>query len=145
MSLYRHILVALEADEEAHRLLAHGKQLAEKFSAALSAVHVVEPVAADLGGDVGVVPTNISVELSEQSRKLLLPICASHGLIPDQLQILVGPISSSIRDAADDAGADLIVIGHHRHRGLAALFGHTDKGVVGKTHCDVLVVALQAT
>jgi universal stress protein A len=142
MSTYRHILVAVEADEEADRLLARAHDLAHLFGAELSVLNVVEPMPMDLNGDLGVIPMNLSGEMSEQARKTLQPLCAAHGLAPARLRIAVGQITSTILDVAQELGADLVILGHHRQRGLAALFSHTDKGVVSKARCDVLAVAL---
>ncbi|ROH91946.1 universal stress protein [Stagnimonas aquatica] len=142
MSHYRHILVAVEAGEEADRLLAHARELGRLFGAELSVLNVVEPMPMDLNGDLGVIPMNLDGEMREQARKTLQPLCAAHGLEPARLRIEVGQITATILAVAAELGANLIVLGHHRQRGLAALFSHTDKGVVSKAHCDVLAVAL---
>jgi universal stress protein A len=143
VSIYQRILVAVEADDEARPLLAHAHQLATQFGASLDVLNVVEPVLSDFSGDVGVVPTQITGELSELAKKTLQPLCASHGLEPARLRIEVGQITSTILEVAQELKADLIILGHHRARGLGALFAHTDKGVVSKARCDVLAVALK--
>ena len=142
MSRYRHILVAVEADEEADGLLARARELARLFSAELSVLNVVEPMPMDLNGDLGVIPMNLDGEMREQARHTLQPLCAAHGLEPARLRIELGQITGTILAVAEELGADLIVLGHHPVRGFAALFSHTDKGVVSKAHCDVLAVAL---
>ena len=142
MSHYRHILVAVEADEEADGLLARARELARLFGAELSVLNVVEPMPMDLNGDLGVIPMNLDGEMREQARHTLQPLCAAHGLEPARLRIELGQITGTILAVAEELGADLIVLGHHPVRGFAALFSHTDKGVVSKAHCDVLAVAL---
>ena len=41
---------------------------------------------------------------------------------------------------ADEAGADLIVVGSHGRHGLALLLGSTANGVLHGAMCDVLAV-----
>lgn len=142
MSIYRHILVAVEADDEARRLLAHGTGLSRQFGAELTVLHVVEPMPLNLNGDLGVLPLDLTGEVTEQARRWLLPICAAANIDAARLRIELGSITHTIHRMAEMLGIDLIVIGHHRQRGLAALFSHTDQGVVSKAACDVLAVAL---
>lgn len=144
MSAYRHILVAVEADEEARRLLARATELAQTFKAELTVLHVVEPMPLNLNGDLGVMPLDLTAEVTEQAQRWLTPICAAFAIEPARLRIELGPITHTILEVAGKLGADLILIGHHRQRGLAALFSHTDQGVVSKATCDVLAVALTA-
>ena len=144
MSIYQHILVAVEADDEAPALLARANQLAKQFGASLTVLNVVEPVLTEFSGDVGVVPTSITTDLVEAAQKRLRPLCAAEGLDPGRLRIEVGQITSTILEVARHTTADLIILGHHRVRGLAALFSHTDKGVVSRAPCDVLAVTLKS-
>lgn len=145
MSTYQHILVAVEADEkEARALLSHANQLARQFGASLTVLSVVEPVLSDFTGDIGVVPTQITGDLVDLAQKRLHPLCTAEGLDPGRLRIEVGQITSTILEVAQHVDADLIVLGHHPTRGLAALFSHTDKGVVGHAPCDVLAVRLKS-
>ena len=142
MSIYRHILVAVEADDDARRLLARGTELARQFGAELTVLHVVEPMPLNLNGDLGVLPLDLTAEVTEQAQRWLLPICAAAEVDSARLRIELGAITHTIHSTAETLGIDLIVIGHHRQRGLAALFSHTDQGVVSKAACDVLAVAL---
>ena len=142
MPIYRHILVAVEADDEARRLLARGTELARLLGAELTVLHVVEPMPLNLNGDLGVLPLDLTREVTEQAQRWLLPVCAGAGIESARLRIELGAIAHTILHVAEQLGIDLIVIGHHRQRGLAALFSHTDQGVVGKARCDVLAVAL---
>lgn len=142
MNPYRHILVAVEADEEARRLLARATELAQQFGAELSVLNVVEPVPLNINGDLGVLPMDLTSEIIEQSQQWLTPICAAFAIEPARLRIKMGSITHTILQVATELGVDLILIGHHRQRGLAALFSHTDQGVVSKATCDVLAVAL---
>ena len=144
MSAYRHILVAVEADEEARRLLARATELTQQFGAELTVLHVVEPMPLNLAGDIGVMPMDLTGEVTEQAQRWLKPICAAFAIEPARLRIELGSITHTILEVAENLGVDLILIGHHRQRGLAALFSHTDQGVVSKATCDVLAVALTA-
>lgn len=142
MNPYRHILVAVEADEEARRLLARARDLARRDDSQITVLHVVEPLPMNLNGDLGVMPLDLTQDMLEQARRWLLPVCAAESLGEGQLRFEVGGITATILEVARQLGVDLIVLGHHRQRGLAALFSHTDQGVVSKARCDVLAVAL---
>lgn len=143
MPSYTHLLVTVEAQNEAPRLLDHARGLAQLFGAKMTVLNVVEPMPMSIGGEMSALPVvDISREQIEQARKHLGPLCSQIGIPPDQLRVEFGGITRTILDVAKEVGADLIVVGHHRQSWLAALFSHTDDSVVSRAPCDVLAVAL---
>ena len=141
--MYRHILAAVETHEEGQAVLMRARDLARQFGARLSAVHVVEYLPVDPAGDALLTtPVDLSRERAAQAETRLKEWCKQLEIPADQARIAVGTITAEILRAAKDAGADLIVVGHHPRRGLAALFSHTEGGVVQRAPCDVLAIRL---
>lgn len=151
---YTHVLTAIGAVEEAEKLLHRAQELAQHAGARLSALHVVQPLPPlpGLGAVAGWSPggdelamlnqLNADDRLAETARAQLEAACTRCGVAPQDLQVRVGAHGAEILAAAADAGADLIVVGHRRHRGWSALFSHTEESVVHGARCDVLAVAL---
>lgn len=141
--MYRHILAAVETHEEGQPVLARARDLARQFGAGLSAVHVVEYLPVDPAGDALLTtPVDLSRERAAQAEARLREWCQALGIPAEQAKVAVGTITAEILRAAQDCGADLIVVGHHPRRGLSALFSHTEGGVVQRAPCDVLAVRL---
>jgi universal stress protein A len=140
---YRHILTAVEMHEDGQRVLARAHQLARESGARLSVLHVVEYLPVDPAGDALLTtPVDLSRERAAQAEARLREWCAALQIPPEQARVTVGAITSEILRAAQDGGADLIVVGHPPRKGLAAFFSHTEEGVVHKATCDVLVMRL---
>ena len=141
--MYRHILAAVETHEEGQAVLTRARDLSRLFGARLSAVHVVEYLPVDPAGDALLTtPVDLSRERAAQAEARLKDWCRQLEIPAEQARVAVGTITAEILRAAHDAGADLIVVGHHPRRGLAALFSHTDGGVVQRAPCDVLAIHL---
>jgi universal stress protein A len=141
--VYRHILAAVETHDEGQPVLARARDLARQFGARLSAVHVVEYLPVDPAGDALLTtPVDLSRERAAQAEARLKEWCAALDIPADHARVAVGTITAEILRAAQETGADLIVVGHHPRRGLAALFSHTEGGVVQRAPCDVLAVHL---
>ena len=141
--MYRHILAAVETHEEGQAVLQRARDLARLFGARLSVVHVVEYLPVDPAGDALLTtPVDLSRERAAQAESRIKEWCRQLEIPADQARVAVGTITAEILRAAKDAGADLIVVGHHPRRGLAALFSHTEGGVVQRSPCDVLAIRL---
>lgn len=141
--MYRHILAAVETHDGGQPVLARAQSLAQQFGAQLSVVHVVEYLPVDPAGDALLTtPVDLSRERAAQAEKVLKDWCAGLGIPADCIKVTVGSVTGEILRAAKDRGADLIVVGHHPRSGLAALFSHTEGGVVQRSACDVLAVRL---
>lgn len=141
--MYRHILAAVETHEEGQPVLARARDLARQFGAKLSVLHVVEYLPVDPAGDALLTtPVDLSRERAAQAEARLREWCKNLDIPADQARVAVGTITAEILRAAQESGTDLIVVGHHPRRGLAALFSHTEGGVVQRAPCDVLAIKL---
>jgi universal stress protein A len=142
--MYRHILAAVETHEEGQAVLTRARDLSRQFGSRLSAVHVVEYLPVDPAGDALLTtPVDLSRERAAQAEARLREWCRALEIPAEQARVVVGTITAEILRAAQDSAADLIVVGHHPRRGLAALFSHTEGGVVQRAPCDVLAVHLE--
>lgn len=141
MHSYTHILFCADLSEHslisAHRAI----ELAKKFSAKLTIMHVVESLPAYASGYLGV--ADVERELLETAKKEMKKISAALN-IPAENQILViGNPSTEIFNKAEELGVDLIVVGSHEKHGLGRLLGSNAGGILHKAHCDVLTVKVQ--
>ncbi|GAC1633338.1 MAG: universal stress protein [Nevskia sp.] len=142
MSEYQHILVAVEANDDGRRLLIRANALAQRFRARLSILHVVQYLPLDAGNGMMLPAADLSGEMIELARGQLLHWCTELELDPASLHLTVDNVKSGIIHHAETYGVDLILVGHHQRHGLAALFSHTEEGVLSRAACDVLAVAI---
>ena len=145
--MYRKILVAVDFDTDADKILAQSRQLADVHGASLVLIHVTEPAAlsaAMVGPDgLGIVTEDVELDeqLVEAARERLTNLAREAGLTDIELRVELGLPAATLVRVAEEIGADLIVIGHHERRGLALLFGAgTDSGVLHHAPCDVLAL-----
>lgn len=143
MTVYRHLLVAVEIHDSGKQILQRAQALAKSFDAHLTVVHVVEYLPVDPAGDALLTtPVDLSGERTEQAKDQLGSYCDELGIPREQLRVVVGAVTGEILRLQKELVADLIVIGHHPRSGLSALFSHTDDGVLTRACCDVLALNL---
>lgn len=141
--MYDRILAAVEVHDAGEAVLARAAALSRDFKAALTVLHVVEYLPIDPAGDALLTtPVDLSRERAQQAEARLQQWCATHGLPPGCVRVVAGAVTAEILRNARELNADLIVVGHHPRTGLAALFSHTEQGVVSKAACDVLAIRL---
>lgn len=145
MENYKHILLAVDFYENCAAIAQRAKELADRYQAALSIVHVVDslPLAdASYGSDI---PFNLdlSAELLATAKQRLAELAASLAVSSDRLWLEMGSPKTEIIRVAQENKVDLIVIGSHGRHGLALLLGSTANGVLHHAQCDVLAVRLQ--
>lgn len=146
---YSHLLAAVEissmpGQDDGQAVLMRARDLARQFGAQLSVLHVVEYLPVDPAGDALLTtPVDLSRERAAQAEARLHEWCHTLGIATTRARVAVGSVTAEILRAAKENGVDLIVVGHHPRRGLAALFSHTEEGVVSRAPCDVLAVCLK--
>lgn len=145
---YQHLLVAVDTGEHRTELIRRAQQLARGFGAKLSVLSVLPPMPMEImPADIGM-PVTMAADadwhdkLAADARARLKETCSELGIADADIRLLRGIPDTGILDTAKDLAADLIVIGHRQHTGIASWFSHTEENVVGKAHCDVLTVAL---
>jgi nucleotide-binding universal stress UspA family protein len=139
--MYKNILVALDLNDEAscHKPLVSAVELARTFGARLHVLTVVREVdailqakTAPMGYDV------ITADLEIRLAALIRRVDASD-LEPNILVAHGASIYVKILGVAEEAGADLIVVGSHRPAMKDYLLGTNASRVMRHARCSVLV------
>jgi nucleotide-binding universal stress UspA family protein len=143
---FRSILVPTDFSECARHAVPAAAALARLTGARVLCLHVVEPVAQPMGWTpvAGPMPAGELGERMEESAARDLPAFSKSeefaGLEVEDLLAHGEPAAEIVR-AAEERGADLIVISSHGRAGLGRiLFGSTAESVVRHARCPVLVV-----
>ena len=143
MSGYSHVLIAVDLTDESAAVVHRGLEVARRFNARVSLLHVVEFIPVDPAGEALLPPPlDLEGELLQGARQRLDTLCVSLGLNDAPRRVEVGSIKAELLRVARDDKADLIVLGSHERHGLALLLGSTEKAILHKAPCDVLAVRL---
>lgn len=140
MSQYKKILVAIDLSEDSAQVAERGHAIARNNDARLHLIHVIEPLSFAYGGDIPMDFSGIQDEIHQQATQQLQRFSESNGIDEQHQHIVLGRPEVEIHAAAEELGADLIVVGSHGRYGLALLMGSTANGVLHGASCDVLAV-----
>lgn len=143
MAAYQHILCATDFSECSDEACAHAAELAQKSSARLTLLHVIDHFPQDRSNEE-IAPEDVDPrrfrenkaqdELAQQAARL---DCQSA-----QLVVTFSSHSSAyevIRYAALN-NVDLIVVASHENKREEGIFGGTARRIQRKAKCEVLVV-----
>ncbi|HUM95132.1 MAG TPA: universal stress protein [Candidatus Competibacter sp.] len=143
---YRHVLFAADFSDEALKVGARAKAIADCCGARLSAIHVVEDMTISLGGGyelLPVLPELPDETLLSESRMALGNLAERLNIGAAELWVVNAPSTKEgIFGAVEDHEVDLIVVGSHGRHGLSLLLGSTANAVLHGAPCDVLAVRL---
>ena len=140
MSDYRKIMLAVDLTEESLKVAKRANQLVQAFNAELHIVHVIEPLSLAYGGDVPMDLSTVQEQIQDQAVAHLQEFSATLNVPESRQHLIFGRPDSEIQRTAEEAGADVIVVGSHGRHGLALLLGSTANGVLHGARCDVLAV-----
>lgn len=145
MENYKHILLAVDFYEHCEAVANRAKDLANKFQAKLSIIHVVDSLPITEAGYGVDMPFNmdLTTELMAGAKKRLAILAEKLAVTEDRLWLEMGSPKAEIVRIAEENKVDLIVIGSHGRHGLALLLGSTANGVLHHAGCDVLAVRLR--
>ncbi len=144
MEPYKHILVAVDLSGDASQVLQKGADLASRYHARLSIMHVVEPVILDSGYELmPSLPLDIDSKLMERAREYLSKLVEQLGLKDVVQQVETGSIKNEIFKFVEEHAVDLIVIGTHGRHGVGLLLGSTASAILHGTPCDVHAVRIR--
>jgi nucleotide-binding universal stress UspA family protein len=139
--MFSNIVWATDGSEHADRALDYATRLADTEHAQLHVVHIVETIVTGrvAGRNTFLNEDQIDAKIKEQVRQ----ISAQHG-IQTTLHMTpsgTGNIADHIADVADDAGADLIVVGTRGHSTLGGvMLGSVTQRLMHVVSCPVLAV-----
>ncbi|WP_435103909.1 universal stress protein [Arhodomonas sp. AD133] len=143
MTGYQHILLAADFQDDSARVAERAKELASRYEARLSLLHVVENMPVEPGNELMIPPTaNVEQELLNNAERRLRDLASRLSVADGDHEVRVGQTKREIIDHAEENGVDLIVVGSHSRHGLALLLGSTANAVLHGAPCDVLAVRL---
>jgi len=144
MQPYQHILLATDFSEHGETVSEHAKDLADRYQAKLSVLHVVDnlPVTDSIYGPIIPFDVDITEQLLTASREKLNEIGTRLAIPEDRRWVEVGSPKVEIVRVAEEENVDLIVLGTHSRKGLGILLGSTASSVIHHAKCDVLAVRL---
>ncbi len=142
---YSHILLATDFSPHADRAAARALELANRYRARLSLVHVVEyfSVYGDFIDSGMIDEIALEEEMRKAARRQLEGLAQRLQIDdPERVHLLSGPPKKTLLDFAGAHDVDLIVLGSHGRRGVERLLGSVAGGIVNAAPCDVLTVRL---
>ena len=141
MDDYRHILLATDFAPESRCVGERAVELAARYDARLSLLHVVDYVPLELSNDMMLAePVDVDGRLVDEARDSLDRLAAELGQEGAQRWVVLGSTGPEIKRTAEEHDVDLIVVGSHGRHGLALLLGSTANAVLHGAPCDVLAV-----
>jgi len=143
LSDYKNILVAADFTEAGETAAKRAGNLAERFGAGLTLLHVLEHFPEDMPVDV-IPPEDVDPQtyLTDRIRGQLEKLCATIGRPGAALDIVVSTDAANreIVRYAQNNNFDLIVVGCHGHSGIMEMPGSTANAVMHAATVDVLAV-----
>lgn len=139
---YSKILVAYDGSSLSRKAIAHASDLAERYGAALTVIHVYQVPLVNNGDFMVTLPPDWSQQYMDHSFKVLEE---AKGLVPGtvkaEFKLIDGDPANTILDYADENGTDLIVLGS---RGLGGIrefvLGSVSHNVMQHAKLPVLIV-----
>lgn len=138
---YRHILLATDLAPDTPQVAERAVALATP-GVQLTLLHVIEPLMLAYGAEWPADLSRLQEEISHRAQLKLDDMAAQLGISSEQCLLTTGNVEKEILRVAAECSADLIVLGSHSRRGLAALLGSTANAVLHHAVCDVLAVRI---
>lgn len=145
MEAYRHILLATDFSEHSQQVAGRAKDLAQRYQAKLSLLHVVEnlPIGDAAYGPIVPFDIDLTEQMLEAGRQRIDNLGETLSVPENQRWVEVGSPKGEIIRVAEEQNVDLIVIGSHGRHGIGLLLGSTASSVIHHARCDVLAVRLR--
>ncbi|MCF7965006.1 universal stress protein [Methylobacter sp. Wu8] len=145
MGAYQHILLAVDFSEHGDMVARRAKDLAGKYQAKLSLIHVLDNIPMpDTGyGTVISLTEDSGYGLLEAEKAKLVQISDGLGVTQANRWLVWGAPKQEIVRLAEQEQVDLIVVGSHGRHGLSLLLGATANSVLHYARCDVMAIRLQ--
>jgi universal stress protein A len=140
MSIYQNILVAIDLNEEANKVVQKAHHLSLQSGAKLTLIHVTEPLSYAYGGDIPMDLSTIQKQLHDDAEQRMSDFVKQQELSNVDQLLVSGHIETEVHRVAIELSTDLIVVGSHGRHGLALLLGSTSNGILHGATCDVLAV-----
>jgi universal stress protein A len=144
MENYKHILLAVDFFENDAIVSNRAKELADRYQARLSIIHVLDSMPITDSGYGLELPFNfdLAAELMAAAKNKLTKLAKQLNIDETGIWLETGSPKQEIIRIANENRVDLIVVGSHGRHGLALLLGSTANSVLHHAQCDVLAVRL---
>lgn len=144
MSGYKHLLLALDFEADNQVLLERAKDLADRYQAGLTLIHVIEIMIPSYAGDMPL-PEDFELEevLAKRAWERLKDMAGKLGLEKVDCRVEKGVPKHEITRTAENLDIDLILVGSHGRHGIQLVLGSTANGVLHLAGCDVLAVRMK--
>jgi len=144
MSTYQHILLALDYSAHGDLVAQRAKDVAEKYQAKLSIIHVLDNIPMPDTGYGTVIPLaqDSGYDLLEAEKAKLMQVGEKLGVTQADRWMIWGSPRQEIVQLAEREQVDLIVVGSHGRHGLSLLLGSTANSVLHYARCDVMAIRL---
>jgi universal stress protein A len=140
---YTRVLAAVDFAHENTAVIDRAVEIAQRYQAELTLLHVVEDAALYQGEDPEFFDAiSMQKELVERATLQMNAVRARVAVPGVKTRIEKGAPKQEIVRVADDEKAELIVIGSHGRHGFQLLLGSTANGVLHLANCDVLAVRI---
>lgn len=144
MHNYRHVLFATDLGPDSDAIGGRAMDIARRYQARLSMLHVVEIAPLEMTQEVIVAQmSTLEEELRKHAEERMLKLAQSLDIATESAELRIGSPRYEIANFASDHDVDLIVLGKHSRKGFARLLGSTAESVVRHSPCDVLTVAIK--
>lgn len=145
MDVYKHILLAADFSEHSEAIAIRAKDLADKYQAKLSIVHIIDnlPITDATYGPIIPYDIDLTTELMDAAKQRLAELGKKLNVDEANQWSDMGSPKLEVVRIAKENHVDLIVAGSHGRHGLALLLGSTVNGILHHATCDVLAVRIQ--
>ncbi len=145
MEPYRHILLATDLSDDADAASVRAVDIAQRYDANLTLLHVVDYSIDDLAVEWLEPPDIPAAEfLRTRAHQALLELARALGREHAQTAVVMdvkSPVREILRYSQDHA-VDLLVIGAHGRHGLATWLNSASTNVLHHAGCDVLAIRI---
>lgn len=144
MNDYQHVLFATDFSPEAVQVGERAKDIARRYKAKLSLIHVVEEVNISAGYELmPLVPELPDEAMVREAHDGLERLAEKLGLTEaEKWVVTAASTQEGVLRTATEKNVDLIVVGSHGRHGLALLLGSTANAVLHGAPCDVLAIRI---
>ena len=138
--MYKHVLVAVDLSEESLVLLRKGANIAEKFGAKLSLIHVDVNFSDLYTGLIDINMSSVQESVIAETSKALNDLAGQITYPVTEKLNGTGDFSQVLEEAVDKHDVDLLITGHHQD--FWSKFMSSTRQLMNSVKVDMLVVPL---
>jgi universal stress protein A len=145
MSIYTQVLVAVDLAPDSAVLIRKAVRIAACHAARLSLAHVVEYLPVEPTGEA-LLPSmqDLEPELLAGAQRQLEEVAATCSVDNAARHVVLGNTARDLAHLIEEHDIDLLIAGAHERHGLSLFTGGTERSLLKRVPCDVLVVRLKS-